>query len=224
MKKRTRCLKATVAVLSVVLAMLMGIAGTLAYLKAETTPVINTFSPSNINLKLEETNVDGESDKANTYKMIPGVDIAKDPKVTVKADIDCYVFVQVEESANFDTYMTYAIASDWKLLNTNTGEETEIADKTKLNGTYVLFREVTADVAKDGEAFYVLAGNTTYPNGVVHIPNTVTKTQMDALYTDGAVNTTAQPKLTFTAYAIQKAGFENDLVGAWTAAQGLQNN
>ena len=208
-------LKKMITVLSVILVLLIGVAGTLSYLQVQKGPVVNTFAPSNIDLTLEETT-------GSTYKMIPGVDITKDPKVTVTADIDCYVFVKVVETENFDTYMTYAIASGWKLFNTTNGNVTEIAANADLDGTYVLFREVSADAAKDGEAFNVLAGSTAYPNGVVHIPNTVTKTQMDALYTDGAVNTTAQPKLTFTAYAIQKAGFENDLAGAWAAAQGLQ--
>lgn len=194
MKKKT--LKALVAVLSVVLIVCLSVAGTLAYLKVTTTPVTNTFAPSNIDLKLEETT-------GSTYKMVPGVDIPKDPKVTVTADIDSYVFVKVEESTNFDTYMTYAIAGGWIAL-----------DKTNHPGVY--YREVSADVAKDGEAFYVLADNK------VTVPNTVTKNQMDELYTNGAVNPTAQPKLTFTAYAIQKAGFEDKIADAWAAAQGQQ--
>ena len=128
-----------------------------------------------------------------------------------------YVFVKVEESANFDTYMTYAIADNWKLLNTTNGEVTEIVTGTELDGTYVLFREVFAAEAQDGEVFTVLDGNK------VTVPNTVTKTQMDALYdSSNAVITADQPKLTFTAYAVQKAGFEGKIAEAWAAAQGLQ--
>ena len=193
--KKNKTLKVLVAALSVVLVVCLSVAGTLAYLQVKTSEVVNTFAPSNIALKLEETTSD--------YKMIPGKDIDKDPKVTVTADIDSYVFVKVEESANFDTYMTYAIAGDWIAL-----------DETNHPGVY--YREVSADMAKDGEAFYVLAGNK------VTVPNTVTKTDMDKLYSNGTVITAAQPKLTFTAYAIQKAGFENNLAGAWAAAQSQQ--
>lgn len=217
--KRNKTLKALVAVLSMVLVMCLTVAGTLAWLVDETTPVVNTFSPSNIDLKLEENATEGGTTKANTYKMIPGVEIAKDPKVTVTADIDSYVFVKVEETANFDTYMTYAIANGWKLLANNT--VTDIAANTDLDGTYVLFREVSAtadedqDSKNDVEAFYVLDGNQ------VMVPNTVTKGDMDKLYTnDGTVKADAElPKLTFTAYAIQKQGFEHNLTGAWTQAQ-----
>lgn len=213
--KRRSALKKMIAALSVILVLLVGVAGTLAYLQVKTGSVQNTFAPSNIDLTLAETATEGGSTTANTYKMIPGVKIDKDPKVTVKADIDCYVFVEVTETANFDTYMTYAIASGWKLFNTTSGAVTEIAADADLDGTYVLFREVSADVAKDGEEFGVLAGNQ------VMVPYTVTKTQMNELYNaDGTVITANQPKLTFTAYAIQKAGFEDNLAGAWAKAQG----
>ena len=208
--KRNKTLKALVAVLSMVLVMCLTVAGTLAWLVDETTPVVNTFSPSNIDLKLEESPV-GESGSttANIYKMIPGVKIDKDPKVTVKADIDCYVFVKVTETDNFDTYMTYEI---------DAGVWTEL-DATQYPGVY--YREVSAtadedqDSKNDVEAFYVLDGNQ------VMVPNTVTKGDMDKLYTnDGTVKADAElPKLTFTAYAIQKQGFEHNLTGAWTQAQ-----
>ena len=204
--KKNKTLKVLVAALSVVLVVCLSVAGTLAYLQVKTSEVVNTFAPSNIALKLEETTSD--------YKMIPGKDIDKDPKVTVTADIDSYVFVKVEESANFDTYMTYAIASGWQLFNPTDGTVADGIDTAALDN-YVLFREVTAEAAKDGKEFYVLADNK------VTVPNTVTKTDMDKLYTNGAVNTTDQPKLTFTAYAIQQAGFAN-VAAAWTAAQSQQ--
>lgn len=210
--KRRSTLKKMIAVLSVILVMLVGVAGTLSYLQVQTGSVQNTFAPSNIDLKLEETNVDGDSAAANTYKMIPGVEIDKDPKVTVKADIDCYVFVQVEESTYFDTYMTYAIASGWKLYDSGATTIDTVA-----NDTYVLYREVSSADAANGISFDVLSGNK------VTVPNTVDKDDMNALYNiDGTVKADSQPKLTFTAYAIQKAGFENNLAGAWAAAQGQQ--
>lgn len=211
--KRRSTLKKMIAALSVILVLLVGVAGTLAYLQVKTGSVQNTFAPSNIDLTLAETATEGDSTTANTYKMIPGVKIDKDPKVTVKADIDCYVFVEVTETENFDTYMTYAIASGWQLFNPTDGTVADGIDTAALDN-YVLFREVTAEAAKDGKEFYVLADNK------VTVPNTVTKTDMDKLYSNGTVITAAQPKLTFTAYAIQKAGFADNLAGAWAEAQG----
>lgn len=212
--KRRSTLKKMIAALSVILVLLVGVAGTLAYLQVKTGSVQNTFAPSNIDLTLAETATEGDSTTANTYKMIPGVKIDKDPKVTVKADIDCYVFVEVTETENFDTYMTYAIASGWQLFNPTDGTVADGIDTAALDN-YVLFREVTAEAAKDGKEFYVLADNK------VMVPNTVTKTQMNELYNSGGTVITAnQPKLTFTAYAIQKAGFADNLAGAWAEAQG----
>ena len=210
MKKKT--LKMLVTALSVVLIICLSVAGTLAYLQLKTNSVVNTFSPSNIDLKLEETATEGGTSTANTYQMIPGVVYAKDPQVTVTSDIDCYVFVQVQESGNFDTYMTYAIANGWKLCPTGTEEIDTVA-----NDTYVLYREVSAAEAKNGKSFCVLAGDAQNANGIVTIKSEVTKAQMDALYDEDG-NVIDLPTLTFTAYAIQKSGFATPVL-AWEQAQ-----
>ena len=90
--------------------------------------------------------------------------------------------------------MNYAIADGW----------------TKLNGTNipanVYYREVSAEDAKNGVSYNVLAGDTTYPNGVVTVSENLTK--------DEIKNITAQPKLTFTAYAVQKDGSDT-AADAW---------
>lgn len=199
--------KLIIAIIALTMVFSCLVGATVAYLFVKTTPVTNTFSPSNIDLTLTETE--------RTYQMVPGVVLAKDPKVTVTSDIVSYVFVKIEESDNFDTYMTYAIADGWELLNTTTGEATEIAAGTDLDGTYFLFREVAAG----GGEFGILANNE------VTVLRTVTKADMEPLYDDNDnVDEANQPKLTFTAYAIQKAGFEDDLAQAWNEAQGQPSN
>ena len=193
--------KVILTIISLVLVVAMSVAGTLAFLKVNTTPVVNTFSPSNIGLTLDETTT------ATDYKMIPGVEMKKDPKVTVTADIDTYVFVKVKESANFDDYMTYAIASGWKLLDGSTTIDTVTEDE------YVLYREVTATEAsvQGGASFYVLAGGTKSANGVVTTKTTVKEADMTSAKTNA-------PTLTFTAYAVQKDAMA-DVNAAWTEAQ-----
>lgn len=203
--KRT-VMKKMIAVLSVILIVLVGAAGTLTYLQVKTNDVVNTFAPSNIGLTLVES--------PNTYKMVPGVDIAKDPKVTVTSDIDCYVFVKVVESSNVDTFLSYTV-------DTNVWTPLVDANGVKVDGVY--YCAVTAAEATDGKEFFVLTGKGTaeLKNGFVTVSAEVTKDQMNALYkADGSVNTAAQPKLTFTAYAIQQAGFEGNPAGAWAQAQG----
>ena len=164
MKKK---LTVSLAVLALVACMTAG--ATLAWLTAKTSSVTNTFTYGDINIELEETT--GES-----YKMVPGNTIAKDPKVTVKANSEaCWLFVKVEKSGNFDSFMEYGIASGW----------------TKLDGVDgVYYREVASPT--DDTVFDVLKDNS------VTVKTTVTKEQFNSL------TSTTMPTLTFTAYACQK--------------------
>lgn len=184
--------KATIAVVALALVLCFAIGGTLAWLKAETKPVVNTFTYGDINIDLSES-------EDLDLKMIPGNNIEKDPTVTVKAGSEaCWLFVEVEESDNFDNFMTYAIAEGWTLYDTGT---TGSNIDTVTNKDYVIYREVTA-LDKDQE-FNVLKDNT------VTVKNTVTKQMLNALdkNEDGSDKTESEktyPTLTFTAYAVQK--------------------
>ena len=174
--------KAIVAVVALVLVLCFAIGGTLAWLKTETTPVLNTFTYGDINIGLSE------SDDLD-LKMIPGNSIKKDPVVTVKEGSEaCWLFVEVKESENFDTFMTYAIAEGWTLYDTDeTGSNIETAG----NDDYVIYRKVTAsDIDQN---FTVLANNNVTVRG-----EGVTKEMFAAL------TETTRPTLTFTAYAVQQ--------------------
>lgn len=190
--KRTVSVKAFVAILALVLALGCAAGGTFAWLTAQTGTVTNTFTYGDINITLGETT-------GNDYKIIPGVNIKKDPKVTVAANSEaCYLFVKVEESGTFVTNkVTYSIANGW-----TQGKGT---DGIPAN---VYYREVGADDAKAGKDYYVLAGDTDSPNGVITVSGELTK---DDIKTITAEN---QPKLKFTAYAVQKDGIA-DAATAW---------
>lgn len=165
MKKKTLAL---VLALTLLVAGVVG--GTLAWLTDRTAEVKNTFTVGDINIGLTETTTD--------YKMVPGNTIAKDPTVTVKANSEaCWLFVQVTESENLDTFITYAIAEGWTAL-------------PGVDGVY--YREVPASNAD--QTFSVLKGD------AVTVKDTVTKEMLTA---DGFTN----PTLTFKAYAIQKDHF-----------------
>ena len=157
MTKKTRRSKARRALLAlslVLVTMLVTVGGTVAWLTANTAPVVNTFTPSNINIELTETT-------GNQYKMVPGATIAKNPKVTVKSGSEAsYVFVKIEKSTDkaFDDYMTFTIAAGWTALPNVAG---------------VYYREVAATTADTD--FPVLMDNQ------VQVKDTVTKTMMDAL-------------------------------------------
>lgn len=182
--------KKTVALL-LALVLVFGVAagGTLAWLTAQTSEVKNTFTYGDINITLAETT-------GNSYKIIPGVNIAKDPKVTVEANSEaCWLFVKVVETGTFvEDKVTYNIANGWTALE-------------GVNGVY--YREVDAATAKEGTFYYVLAGNDTYPNGVVTVSEDLTKTEVNSI--------TTPPTLTFTAYAVQAESFDT-AAAAWAEA------
>ena len=92
MKNRRNVSNKTVAILlALVLAIGCAVGGTLAWLISETGPVVNTFTYGDINIGLTETT-------GRDYTITPGVDIKKDPKVTVEANSEaCWLFVKVEK-------------------------------------------------------------------------------------------------------------------------------
>lgn len=171
-KRKGVATKMMFMILAVVLIVGISVGGTLAWLTATTTPVTNTFTTSDIDITLTET---GATDNAKSFKMVPGYTINKDPKATVMAGSeDCYLFVKLEESANFDDFMTYDIADGW----------------TKLPGVDgVYYRTVLT--AEMGTGFSVLKDDQ------VTVKYTVTKGDMEAL----TENT--YPTLKVTAYASQ---------------------
>lgn len=208
MKKRTLAL-----ILALVLVATAAVAGTVAWLSDTTQEVENTFTVGNIDITLTETDsddVDTDANK-NAYKMIPGSDIAKDPKVTVlKGSEACYVFVKIEKTnpvgkkdganVNYtvDQFLDYTIDSNWKKLD-------------GVDGVYYREQSTLVD-ATDDATYSVLTGDK------VTVRNAVTKEMMDAISAEGAT----LPKLTFTAYAVQKANVA-DAATAWTIAQNNGN-
>ena len=184
-KRRSVSGRLFVLMLALVLVLGCAVGGTVAWLVAKTDPVVNTFTHGDINITLTETKPANQQ-----AKIIPGVDIEKDPKVTVKAGSEaCWLFVKVEEEGTFVAdKVTYSVADGW-----TQGDDTDIPAN-------VYYREVGA-VTADTD-FYVLNGNK------VTVSNSLTK--------EDIANIT-QPKLTFTAYAVQKDGMDT-AAAAWAAA------
>lgn len=174
-KARSRRVLTTVALMLVVCVASIG--GTIAWLQAKSDTVVNTFTHSDINIKLEETDATDENQDGNwekSFKMVPGGTITKDPKVTVlEGSENCYLFVKLVKSENYDTYLEeYVIADGWAELT---------------SGVY--YRQVNA--TDDGKEFAVLK------NDQIKVLTSVTKEQMEAIKTSG------QPTLTVQAFAVQ---------------------
>ena len=178
-------------VVSLLLVMALSIGGTLAYLTDKTEAITNTVTVGNVKITLAETNVDEGSATANAYKMIPGNTIAKDPKVTVDAQSeDCWLFVKVEGSENYSSFMEHKMATGWAELN-------GVANVYVYEGTI-----------NKGTAISVLDGDK------VTVKTSVTQKMMDDI-TDTTKNVN-EPTLTITAYACQKANVA-DAAAAWAA-------
>lgn len=192
-RRRSVSSRAFIALLALVLVIGCVAGGTVAWLVAKTEPVVNTFTYGNINIALTEEA--GGTEKQ--FKIIPGTNIEKDPKVTVEGGSEaCWLFVKVDKVGTFVTdKVTYAIADAW-----TQGNGTEIPSN-------VYYREVSAEDAKNGVSYYVLAGDTTYPNGVITVRDTLSKTDVDNI-------AAGEISLTFTAYAVQKENIA-DAKTAW---------
>lgn len=192
--------KKFIAILSIfvmlALTMVVGCAvdGTVAWLVSESESSVSTFTLGDINIKLTEA-----KSESQPLKIIPGVEIRRSLKVTVEPNSEaCWLFVKVE-GTNWPDFMeangtarkvSYSVVGEgdgWKALNDHPG---------------VYYREVSP-TDEAGVAYDV--------NCVVTVSKELTKANINSI----AAGT--QPKLSFTAYAVQRDGID-DAATAWAAA------
>jgi len=180
--------KLIVALLSFVLLFGGTFGSSLAWLLDNTEDVTNTFSASEIDIELDESdNLD--------LKMVPGDVIGKDPFVTVKKDSeDCWVFIKVEESDNLDDYISYAIDTTvWTQLTDADGNDVEnVYYTSSLSNT----EDRTYYVLGSGSEEFLIGEEQepySWANNQVLTKPDVTKEMMAE----------TMPTLTFTAYASQ---------------------
>lgn len=139
---------------------------TVALLTAVSGPVENVFTIGNIDLELAETT-------GNSYKMIPGHSIKKDPTVTVKTGSeDCWLFIKIDKTEGFDNYFSYQLEDGWTHLG-------------GFDGVY--YRSVVN--VKTNVSFNILKDNS------ITVRDDLTEEKMSAI--------TSQPQIVFAAYAVQ---------------------
>lgn len=202
MKNKTnRAVSIKIAALIAAIVLFIGCTagGTVAWLVSKPAPIVNVFTVGNINATLTEA---AKTEKKE-FKIVPGVDITKDPVATVKANSEeCYLFVQLTEK-NWPTFtekdstarkVEYKIADGWKELKSE-------------NGVYVYYREVTK--SDTDQPFDVLQDNK------VTVSSTLTKEEANKM--DLAIKTTGAPELTVAVYAVQKVGIKTP-AEAWETA------
>lgn len=186
MKTKNKALLLALCAVSLVTASVLG---TMAYLTSN-DKVTNTFTVGSVAITMDETDVDGTAgrDTQNSYKLLPGHEYTKDPTIHVdpKSE-DCYLFVKVENGIE-------AIEDG----------NSKVADQMTRNGW----------AAVEGKGVYVYVGK---GEGASQ-PLAVTKNDkdipvFDKIKIDGSVNGTElkkyeNKKITVTAYAVQKDGFD----------------
>lgn len=158
--------KVLAMVLALVLVCALSVTGTLAYLQAKTeTPVVNTFVAAgggkligdNGEFVLAEhkaaANTSGvyslgtEEVTENSYNVLPGMTIPKDPfiRITEKTSAPAYLYVEVVGTLDSTVY-TYSIDSAWTQLSGVTGPNggkvyvysTVVTDTTDLTSIGIL--------------------------------------------------------------------------------------
>lgn len=192
---RTVSIKIAALIAAIVLVIGCTAGGTVAWLVSKPAAIVNTFTIGDINATLTETK--------REFKIVPGVDIVKDPVATVKANSeDCYLFVQLTE-ANWPTFteagsttrkVKYEIAKGWTKLES-------------VDGVY--YREVTKNDKAD-QNFPVLQDDK------VTVSSTLTKEEANDM--DLAIKKTGAPELTVAVYAVQKVGMDSP-ADAWNTAK-----
>ena len=202
MKTRSKALLLT---LCAVLLVAASVLGTMAYLTS-TDEVTNTFTVGQVQITLDEKDTDNSTpdadrDKANAYHLLPGNEYEKDPTVHVKAvSEDSWIFVKVENG----------IAAFEAATSTEEGGYKTIADQIVAKGWTAL----------DGVTgvYYKSYDKSTTGADLVVFENF--KMADNANNVDGWGNISADTtKVTVTAYAVQKDGFDT-ASAAWTATFG----
>lgn len=173
------------------------VGGTLAWLIDQTEPLRNTFVVAQLDVTLTETPTnDGDSDpNTNTYLMLPGSIITKDPVVTLAANSeDAWLFVKLEKSTNFDQFMHFSMADGW----------------TALDGVDGLYWQ-TVPKSDAAQTFSVIK------NHAVAVKPDVTPAMLNAL-TDST-----RPTLAVTAFAVQQTGIDT-ASDAWVLVKNQSAN
>lgn len=192
----------------------LGVAGTLAWLTDTTGEVKNTFTTSDIDITLVETDPERDDDPANnTYHMIPGHTLSKDPTITVTKNSEkCYVFLKMSEtnpvyktgtpdglsSKTITDYLSYENVDNWTSLTDKDGKPIsniyyQVVDTSPTNTELKVLRDDAVTVKSD-----------------------VTKEMMNAI--------DQNPTITFKAYAVQYSDTEKTHFEPYEAWEQIPSN
>lgn len=205
MKTKSKALAISLCAILLVIASVMG---TMAYLTS-TDEVTNTFTYGNIGIELKEHEYDNETNSLNdenettqndNYKIIPGVNLPKDPFVRFTTNSEpCYLFVKV--TGEFLDKVTYKVddSAGWQQL--------EDKDGNSIAGVYYMKKDSETPA---GTIINILKDQ------IITVSSDLTKEDVTKKDNDGNFikneegyyETIDGVTLEFTAYAIQQEGFK----------------
>lgn len=191
--------KFIIVLVALVLSVTCTIGVTLAWLVDTSENVVNTFTVGNIEIDLNETDTDNDDNtKANSYKVVPGATVVKDPKVTVKANSEnCWVYVKVVNNLviNKTTVATCNIdTTQWTLVGTSTNADTGVVTNLYRYNSKVLLDEqedqtldpvfgsvtYSSDIVLGEDGIKKLDGKTIVVTAYAHQSDTVAETEVNA--------------------------------------------
>lgn len=205
MKARSKALLLALCAVLLVAALVLG---TMAYLTSQ-AKVTNTFSVGQVKITMDEAKVDkygvaltdaaAGRGNANEYILMPGHTYIKDPTVHVdKVSEDSYIFVKVENGIS--ALEAAAVEGGYKTID----EQIKTNGWTELNGVEnVYYKNYTKDTTKNSDLKVFESF----------------KIADEANKINGWGNALAETKVTVTAYAVQKDGFDS-ASAAWSATFG----
>lgn len=205
-----------------ILLVCISVGATVAYLTS-TDSVTNTFTVGKVAITLDEAKVTeygvavqgADRVKVNEYKLMPSHSYVKDPTVHFAAGSEAsWLFVKVEnEIAAIEDKYTYG--------DTDPKKSYTIAEQIADNGWHALngvanvyYKEVVANTGANAVDYKVFDGFKIKDNAVIasFAPETTVNAEGKTVYTK-------QTKVTITAYAVQKDGFDT-AKDAWDATFG----
>ena len=209
---RSKGFKVMSLVLAFVLVVGASVAGTLAWLTAQTPTVTNTFTSAELfsdngsftlwEHKAEDDDGDGvytldnsTEVKSNSYSILPGVNIPKDPTVDV-VGLEEHAYLYIKVTSTLPTGLTYSIDSaNWTALS-------------------------------DYDGVYVYSGSNA-ENNIIKATNAAQKNFEATILTDNQIvvannysGTSDDITLSFEAYMVQATGNGDNAVDAWANTYG----
>jgi hypothetical protein len=214
--------KTIYTILAVVLVCCIAVAGTLAVLSAKTSdPVVNTFTSTRgiitdngtFTLKEHIAKDQGYGDyvltdevtsdlvKGNSYKVLPSVDLPKDPYITItgKTDAQAYLYVEVVDKLG-DKGLSYEMADCWVKLDGVTGPNGGAVYVYTVNDTAAVIDDKTNEASL--AQIYIIKDNT------IKVADEVTIAEEETL------------NLEFYGFMAQAAGSQHNPATAFNSAFG----